>query len=33
MATKIFSDFSKELTEVLELDNKETPTQFQEYCS
>jgi hypothetical protein len=36
MAKKILSDFTEQLTEVLEyieLENQETPAQFQEYCS
>jgi len=36
MANKILSDFTNQLTEVLEyieLENQETPAQFQEYCS
>lgn len=36
MANKILEDFEEQLAEVLnyiELDNQETPAQFQEYCS
>ena len=36
MANKILSDFNIQLSEVLEyieLENEETPAQFQEYCS